>query len=117
MIMVYAGIVAGDMMEMNKQKFLKFMVDEIERQQKDMYKSGEGKKVVAVLSQIYTLTSDGKFDVHSNRGEEISDEIKGIHHAKSDTKNLNKGQPVGSYDGKRPHGKITGPWNHNNGGE
>jgi hypothetical protein len=63
-------------MEMNKQKFLKFMVDEIERQQKDMYKSGEGKKVVFVLSQIYTLASDGKFDVHSNRGEEIADEIR-----------------------------------------
>lgn len=115
MIMVYADIVVGDLMEMNKQKFLKFMVDEIERQQKDMYKTNEGKKVVAVLSQIYTLTSDGKFDVHSNRGEEISDEIKGIHHAKSDTKDLNKGQPIGSY-GKRPCGKITGPWNHGNGG-
>jgi len=90
-------------MEMNKQKFLKFMIDEIERQQKDMYKTGEGKKVVAVLSQIYTLTSDGKFDVHSNRGEEISSEIRGIHRAKLDTKNLNKGQPVGHW--------------HNSGGE
>jgi hypothetical protein len=31
-------------MEMNKQQFLKFMISEIERQQKDMYKSGEGKR-------------------------------------------------------------------------
>lgn len=82
MMLVYAGIAVGDLMEMNKQKFLKFMTDEIERQQKDMYKSGEGKKVVAVLSQIYTLTSDGKFDVHSNRGEEISKEIKRVYHGK-----------------------------------
>ena len=87
-------------MEMNKQKFLKFMVDEIERQQKDMYKTGEGKKVVAVLSQIYTLTSDGKFDVHSNRGEEISKEIEHIYGAKHDSRNHNKGQFVGSYKQK-----------------
>lgn len=108
MIMVYAGIAVGDMMEMNKQKFLKFMVDEIERQQKDMYKTGEGKKLVTVLSQIYTLTSDGKFDVHSNRGEEISEEIK----------NVQKGHIHGSYrtSDKRPHGKITGPWNQDKGG-
>jgi len=77
---------------MNKQKFLKFMVDEIGRQQKDMYKSGEGKKVVAVLTEIYTLTSDGKFDVISNRGEEISEEIKRI--ATHDSKNY-KGQFLG----------------------
>lgn len=50
-------------MEMNKQQFLKFMISEIERQQKDMYKSGEGKKVISVLTEIYTLVSDGKFDV------------------------------------------------------
>jgi hypothetical protein len=48
---------------MNKEKFLKFLVDEIERNQKEMYKTGEGKKVVFVLTQIYTLVSDGKFDV------------------------------------------------------
>jgi len=88
---------------MNKHKFLKFITDEIERQQKDMYKSGEGKKVVAVLTEIYTLASDGKFDVTSNRGEEISEEIKRATH---DSKNYNKGQ----YLGGRPKGKITGPW-------
>lgn len=93
MMLVYAGIVVGDLMEMSKQKFLKFMVDEIERQQKDMYKSGEGKKIVAVLSQIYTLASDGKFDVHSNRGEEISEEIK----------RFQKGHIHGNY---KTHGGI-----------
>lgn len=66
-------------MEMNKGRFLRFMVSEIERQQKDMYKTGEGKKVVAVLTEIYTLASDGKFDVHSNRGEEISREIEDVY--------------------------------------
>jgi len=99
MIMGYADIAVGDMMEMNKQKFLKFMVDEIERQQKDMYNTGEGKKVVAVLSQIYTLTSDGKFDVHSNRGQEIAEEIKNVHRAKEDSRDYNKGQYLGSYKG------------------
>lgn len=89
------------MVEMNKQKFLKFMTDEIERQQKDMYKSGEGKKVVAVLSQIYTLTSDGKFDVHSNRGDEVAKEIRSV---KRDSKNYNKGQYVGSCDKKQDGG-------------
>lgn len=83
-------------MEMNKQKFLKFMIDEIERQQKDMYKTGEGKKVVAVLSQIYTLTSDGKFDVHSNRGEEIAEEIK----------NVSKGHIHGGYKISKYKGGI-----------
>ena len=108
MIMAYADIAVGDLMEMNKQKFLKFVVDEIERQQKDMYKTGEGKKVVAVLTQIYTMASDGKFDVHSNRGEEISEEIK----------NVQKGHIHGNYrtSDKRPVGKITGPWNHDKGG-
>jgi len=62
-------------MEMNKQKFLKFLISEIERQQKNMYKSGEGKKVVAVLTEIYTLASDGKFDV----GRSVSDEINRVH--------------------------------------
>ena len=62
-------------MEMNKQKFLKFLISEIERQQKNMYKSGEGKKVVAVLTEIYTLASDGKFDV----GRDVSDEINRVH--------------------------------------
>jgi hypothetical protein len=65
-------------MELNKERFLKFLVSEIERQQKDMYKTGEGKKIVAVLTEVYTLVSDGKFDVHSNRGEEVSREIKNI---------------------------------------
>lgn len=51
------------MTEMNKDKFLKFIVDEIERHQKIVNKTGEEKKVVEVLIQIYTLTSDGKFDV------------------------------------------------------
>ena len=97
--MVYADIVVGDLMEMNKQKFLKFMVDEIERQQKDMYKSGEGKKVVEVLSQIYTLTSDGKFDVQSNRGQEISEEIGRVHKVQRDSKNMNKDQFSGGYNG------------------
>jgi hypothetical protein len=50
-------------MEMNKQQFLKFMIGEIERQQKDVYKHGDGKKVVSVLTEIYTLVSDGKFDI------------------------------------------------------
>lgn len=77
-------------MEMNKERFLKFMVSEIERQQKDMYKTGEGKKVVAVLTEIYTLTSDGKFDVHSNRGEEISREIKDVQHDAKMYKDLGK---------------------------
>jgi RAB protein geranylgeranyltransferase component A len=62
-------------MEMNKQKFLKFLISEIERQQKNMYKSGEGKKVVAVLTEIYTLASDGKFDV----GRDVRDEINNVH--------------------------------------
>lgn len=66
-------------MEMNKERFLKFIVSEIERQQKDMYKTGEGKRIVENLTQIYTLVSDGKFDVHSNRGEEISEEIRRAH--------------------------------------
>jgi hypothetical protein len=63
---------------MNKEKFLKFVVDEIERNQKIVNKTGEGKLIVENLIQIYTLTSDGKFDVHSNRGSEISDEIKSV---------------------------------------
>jgi hypothetical protein len=40
-----------------------------------MYKSGEGKKVVAVLTEIYTLASDGKFDV----GRDVRDEINNVH--------------------------------------
>ena len=95
---------------MNKQRFLKFIISEIERQQKDMYKSEEGKKVVAVLTEIYTLVSDRKFDVASNRGEEISEEIKRV--AIHDSKNYNKGQflgpgnklqigPTGSYPRKK----------------
>ena len=62
---------------MNKQKFLRFMADEIERQQKDMYKTGEGKKVVSVLIQVYTLVSDGKFDENNRRGD-VSDEIRRV---------------------------------------
>jgi len=62
-------------MEMNKQQFLKFMISEIERQQKDMYKSGEGKKVVSVLTEIYTLVSDGKFDSYTR---DIAGEIRGV---------------------------------------
>jgi len=66
-------------MEMDKNKFLKFMVDEIERNQKEVYKNdGEGKKVVTVLIQIYTLVSDGKFDTRNNI-DRISQEIKFVH--------------------------------------
>lgn len=61
---------------MNKQKFLRFMADEIERQQKDMYKTGEGKKVVFILTQVYTLVSDGKFD--ENRIRDVADEIQRV---------------------------------------
>lgn len=113
--MVYADIVVGDFVDMNKQKFLKFMVDEIERQQKDMYKSGEGKKVVFVLSQIYTLASDGKFDISDDRRGDIADEIRRVHSAQEDSVNYNKGQIMGSY--KRSKGKITGPWKNHSGGE
>jgi hypothetical protein len=63
-------------MEMNKQQFLKFMISEIERQQKDMYKSGEGKKVVSVLTEIYTLVSDGKFDSYKR---DVAGEIRDAH--------------------------------------
>jgi len=94
--------------EMNKQKFLKFMIDEIERQQKDVYKTGEGKKLVTVLSQIYTLASDGKFDVYSNH-RDVSDEIRSVKH---DSKNYNKGQITGSY--KKAEKRIFG---QNSGGE
>jgi hypothetical protein len=55
------------------------MVSEIERNQKDMYKCGEGKKIVENLIQIYTLVSDGKFDVRNNRGDEVSHEIRSVH--------------------------------------
>jgi len=63
-------------MEMNKHKFLKFMVDEIERQQKEMYITNEGKKLISVLIEIYTLASNGKFDVY--RGTEIADEVNRV---------------------------------------
>jgi hypothetical protein len=53
------------------------MIDEIERQQKEMYKTNEGKKLISVLIEIYTLISNGKFDVY--RGDEISDEINRVH--------------------------------------
>jgi hypothetical protein len=63
-------------MEMNKHKFIKFMVDEIERHQKEMYKTNEGKKLISVLIEIYTLVSNGKFDVYR---EDVSDEINRVH--------------------------------------
>lgn len=66
------------MTEMNKEKFLKFMVSEIERNQKDMYKTNEGKKVVEILTQIYTLTSDGKFDLPRTRSFEVKEEIESV---------------------------------------
>lgn len=93
-------------MELNKQRFLKFIISEIERQQKDMYKSGEGKKVVAVLTEIYTLTSDGKFDEHNVRADEISDEIKRVAH---NSKDYNMGQFTGGYNTKNIKGKIVSP--------
>jgi hypothetical protein len=62
-------------MEMNKQQFLKFLIGEIERQQKDMYKSGEGKKLITTLTEIYTLVSDGKFDSYSR---DIAGEIREV---------------------------------------
>jgi hypothetical protein len=70
---------------MNKQRFLKFMTDEIERQQKDMYKSGEGKKAVSVLIQVYTLVSDGKFDMQGGRGD-VADEIWRVHEQRGNLK-------------------------------
>jgi hypothetical protein len=75
-----ADIVVGEVkMEMNKERFLKFMVDEIERNQKEMYKTGEGKKIVENLIQIYTLVSDGKFDVRTYNAERVPLEIKLVH--------------------------------------
>lgn len=81
-------------MEMNKEKFLKFIIAEIERNQKDMYKTGEGKKIVEILTQIYTLTSDGKFDAPKNniRSKEIAHEIEDV----------KRGHRNFSYDTKEP---------------
>lgn len=64
-----------DMVDVNKQQFLKFLVSEIERQQKDMYKSGEGKKLITVLTEIYTLVSDGKFDSYTR---DIAGEVREV---------------------------------------
>jgi hypothetical protein len=71
------------MTDMNKQQFLKFLIGEIERQQKDMYKSGEGKKLITVLTEIYTLVSDGKFDVYSR---DIAGEIRDVHNSHGNLK-------------------------------
>lgn len=48
---------------MNKHRFIDFLENEIEKQQKEMYANdGEGKKVIKVLIEMYTLVTDGKFD-------------------------------------------------------
>lgn len=71
-------------MFMNKEKFLKFIIDEIERNQQGVNKTGEGKQIVANLIQIYTLVSDGKFDDRSrwkddeSNSKRISDEIQSV---------------------------------------
>lgn len=69
---------------MNKQKFLRFVADEIERQQKEMYKTNEGKRVISVLIQIYTLVSDGKFD--ENRIRDVANEIQRVREQRGNLK-------------------------------
>ena len=88
------------MTEMNKEKFLKFVINEIECNQKDMYKTGEGKRIVEILTQIYTLTSDGKFDFPRFRDVEIKQEIDCVK-ADRDSKNYNDGQFLGQYCNKK----------------
>ena len=60
------------------------MIEEIERQQKDMYKTSDGKRVVSVLIQIYTLVSDGKFD--ENRIRDVADEIQRVREQRGNLK-------------------------------